>query len=190
MGFHLSCKDYPWQLNEIGGAYPWVIPGWYTAGSSTITIAAGRVYYIPIFVSEQHTYDRIGIDVDADAGTLARLGIYKWSGGLPGALILDAGTVATNAIAAVAAVINQVLERGYYFMAIVADNTPTLASPSTSFLAPPVQGMDNTCSLRAEYVVLVVDGEGGQVAGGLADPAVAPTSAIAAAYCTVMLRGT
>jgi len=184
-------EHYPRRLDDIGGAYPWVIPGWWVSNSAAIAIVVGRLYYTPIFVNERRIYDRIGVSVwiGGGAGTLARLGIYGWSDGLPGALILDAGTVPTIAMGAQSININQTLERGHYFLALVGDATPQLFSPSTTTCVPPVQGMSAILSPSVGEVILYLDGRVADVAGGLADPAPAPTAASDVTDAHVVLRG-
>jgi hypothetical protein len=60
-----------------------------------ITLVANKMYALPFLTDETRAFDRISIQVTTAgaAGTLARLGIYNDSGGLPDALVLDAGTV-------------------------------------------------------------------------------------------------
>lgn len=72
----------------------------------------------PIIIPQRTTFTRIGIRVVTGvASTVARLGIYKMLNGVPNALVLDAGTVATatnNTDAEIT--ISQVLEAGAYFL--------------------------------------------------------------------------
>ena len=86
-----------------------IIPGQYyhsdmvNAGSGTASTLAGRMYFQRLWFPGQ-TIDRMAIEVTTgDAGN-ARLGLYLDNGsGIPGALLLDAGTVDTTSIALVEA---------------------------------------------------------------------------------------
>ena len=125
----------------------WVLPGWYFDALTGIAVAANRIYYTPIYVSESVSYDRIGINVTVGdgAGGLADLRIFEWDTGVPGDLILSAGTVSTNAAAAVEIIIAQSLGPGLYFLAIRCDNTPTISALSNiaaaGMLSAPVSGI-------------------------------------------------
>lgn len=62
----------------------------------------------------------IGVEVTTlAASSSVRLGIYADSGGFPGALILDAGTVATTATGAAEAAISQVVSAPAVWLAVV-----------------------------------------------------------------------
>lgn len=182
--------SYPYKLKPV--TVRWVIPGWFAVATGSPIIVAGNLDYIPIWVEEATTYIRIGIRVTGAGagGTLARLGIYEWSAGLPGALVLDAGTVAVDAAPAnVEIIIAEALTRGYYFLAFVSDGTPTLQGLGVaSAIKTPVAGLAVTAGATLDLVIPRVAGRAGDVAGGLADPAPAPTSTQSALLATVWLR--
>jgi Collagen triple helix repeat (20 copies) len=78
---------------------------WYasgTPGSSAAPFADNMMYYVPFPVQSGIALDRIGIYLQGagQSGALIRLGVYADSGGgLPGARLVDAGTVdGANAI--------------------------------------------------------------------------------------------
>lgn len=79
---------------------PGVIPGMYyisqglTMANTSITITAGRAHYQPIFLPG--IVDTMTMEVTTGAAGAARLGIYRDSGGLPGALLQDFGTIDTT----------------------------------------------------------------------------------------------
>jgi hypothetical protein len=108
---------------------------WYIAGCTagvgltTVAVLANRIYarsFTAPFDSGV-TVDRLGIEVTTAAGTLCRLGLYTYNNGYPDQLLIDAGTVSTAGIAAVAATISQALIPGQrYFAVAVFDGTPTL----------------------------------------------------------------
>ena len=109
-----------------------------TAPNSTQTLAlsANTLYVIPYAVGDTATFVRIGIDVTtADAGKNARLGIYAWSNGVPGARILDAGTVSVGSTGVKEIVINQALNAGMYGLALVSDGAPTVRANSVAPVA-------------------------------------------------------
>lgn len=104
---------------------------WYTTQRVTTTTATpstGEVYAVPIIIAKAITFVRIAVEVTAaaTAGGLARLGIYADDGnGMPGALVLDAGTVATDgATGAKEITISQALGPGVYWLVV----NPTVAS--------------------------------------------------------------
>ena len=79
----------------------WSAPGWWWNNDTAQAPTANRTYYMPIYVPVATTYIRIGINVsggDGGGGT-ADLRIFEWASGVPGDLILSAGTVNTNGAA-------------------------------------------------------------------------------------------
>jgi hypothetical protein len=88
-----------------------------SAGSNG-TITTNRLYAIPFFVGSSTSFDRIAIISIAVANSSVRLGIYADSNGKPGALILDAGTVATTSTANATITINQTLSGLVWLVAV------------------------------------------------------------------------
>lgn len=118
-----------------GGAY--LNPGFYittSATRSTIQLGANSELTTPIWILNTGTIDRIAIEITAagTAGTVIRLGIRSDNGtGKPDALMLDAGTVAGDAVALVEQSISQVISvPGLYHLTVTPQNTgatlPTL----------------------------------------------------------------
>jgi len=97
-------------------------------GASTQGLTANFLCASPLIVARDITVDRIAIDVTtADAGKVARLGIYNLGVNLaPGTLLLDAGVVSLNAVGVQALVINQALPKGIYFPTLVCDSNAAL----------------------------------------------------------------
>lgn len=92
-----------------------------------VLIAANLFDAFPFPVTETTTYDKIGIKVDTAgaSGTSARLGVYKDNGSqYPGGLLVDAGTVPTDATGVQTLPINLTLERGIYWLARNSDGGP------------------------------------------------------------------
>jgi len=103
--------------------------------TGTANVASTNVtYYTPIRFSESVTLDRIAITTNFTgfSGTASvRLGIFANTNGKPGALILDAGTVAPIAAATSYAItINQALSAGFYWVAM---NTITAATTNVYY---------------------------------------------------------
>lgn len=175
--------DFPRDLKTP--VVRWVIPGWYWSGHVNQAAIAGRIYYQPIFVPEDTTYDRIGVYVstgDAAGGT-CDLRVFEWNAGLPGALVLSAGTVSTNADGAKEIAISQLLSRGFYFLATRFDQTPTMAAiGTTGIVSAPVGALAESNAVTAMAQITQY------VAAAYADPAPAPTASATSAYCTVRLR--
>jgi hypothetical protein len=117
-------------LDPISGSY------YRTPTNNTILTGAStanRTYYTAIQFSESVTLDRIAIATGSNfSGTASvRLGIFANTNGKPGALILDAGTVAPSALStAYSITINQTLAAGVYWF---ANNTITAAGTNTYY---------------------------------------------------------
>jgi hypothetical protein len=172
--------DFPRRLRPSLTRY--VLPGWFVSFSTLTTMTSGRIYYIPIFVSETTAYDRICINVYSEASGTADLRVFAWSNGLPGSLILSAGTVDTGSSGEKSISINLTLGRGYYFLAVRCSSTPTLYGPNTGYaVVPPVQGFSTSGGPACGSVVLTVDAE-------YSDPAPTPTGGATAPYAVVYLR--
>lgn len=106
---------------KTGGAYYFMPPGAGTVGTLTTTLALLQA--TPVYLPAGITIDRIGIRVTGGSGlgTLLRLGIYANTDGLPGALILDAGTVAANSVAHKEITVSQAISTaGWYWLVGVA----------------------------------------------------------------------
>lgn len=94
---------------------------------------------VPFWVGAAKTFDRIACAVTtAAAGSSVRLGIYADTGeGAPGALILDAGAVSGETVAAPEATISQTLSPGWHWLAAVNQGgNPTLRCTSGTALMP------------------------------------------------------
>ena len=138
----------------------WTSPGWYWTDPFSSVVTANRIYYMPIYVEETTTYIRIGIEVNAGdgAGGVADLRIFEWDNGVPGDLILSAGTVSTNGAGLKEIVIAEALTPGYYFLAVRCDQTPTLVGPSPSLSTTvPVSGLSLTGNMINKGVILYDD---------------------------------
>ena len=159
----------------------WVMPGWYAASTCATAPTVGRIYYQPIFVEEMTTYIRIGVDVSLAAAGTADLRIFNWADGVPGALVLSAGTVDTGATGLKEITISQQLTRKYYFLAVRCTAACNLIGiPTTSALRTPVSGLQVTNTAPGGQI-LYVD-------AAYADPAPAPTGVLGVGFALVRLR--
>lgn len=96
---------------------------------STFTFAAaGHLVATPFVVTAPITLAAIGIEVTtAVAATTVRLGIYADNNGMPGAVILDAGTVSAAATGWQETATSQTLAPGVYWLAAVGQGgTPAV----------------------------------------------------------------
>lgn len=137
---------------------------------TSFAIIAATLYTIPFLVARDVTLDRlrINITVAGAGGTLARLGIYADDGTIrPGNLVLDAGTVAVDAVAEVEIAIAQALTPGLYWLALLSDGIPTLGAFSIAW--SPFQRIGSNYNMGGRYTVA-------QAFGALPDPAPAPTA--------------
>lgn len=110
------------------GAYP-TTGRWYRAPSygpvgANLTMVQNRLYLVPFRLAAGVTFDRIGADVATvgSAGAVIRLGIWASdaAGGLPGTLVLDAGTVqADTGTGSRAITISQALAAGVFWLGVV-----------------------------------------------------------------------
>jgi len=174
--------DFPMKLKPALTRY--VMPGWLISSGVTTDATAGKIFYTPIFVSETTTYTGIGIMVGTAAEGSADLRIFEWDNGIPGSLILSAGTVDTGTTGVKEIVINQQLARGYYFLAVRCTATPKLYGAGlTAVSAAPVSGFIKSGGANVRRVVLVVS-------AAYSDPAPAPTDAYEPNYAFVFLKET
>lgn len=93
---------------------------------TTVSMTSTVEYAVPLYVASAGTLSTLGIEVTiaGTAGTRLRLGIRGDDGtGLPGPLVLDAGTVAGDAIATVETTITYAVTPGIYWLTATAQIT-------------------------------------------------------------------
>lgn len=100
---------------------PWTVD----ASPVQVTLTANRFFLVPVFLSEERTWTRIGIRCQNwTSNKNVRLGIYNDAGGHPGTLVLDAGVVALAASSTSYEItISQTLTPGLYWLLAVAEST-------------------------------------------------------------------
>lgn len=123
--------------NGIGASLGMVSGNYYTANSSnsSANAIANRSHYIPIFVINTTTFDRIAIRTGSTfSGTaVVRLGIYNDNIGVPSTVVLDAGTVSATAANTVYEItISQSLSPGTYWLAFNSQTAATTNNYRTS----------------------------------------------------------
>lgn len=116
------------------------------SGGANFALAADRLFGMLLVVARDITVDRIAIEVTvADAGKVARLGIYNDGSNLyPGTLVVDGGEISVAANGIITATISEALTKGYYWVAIVSDGTPTIRGYGTGEGVIPQLGPTST----------------------------------------------
>lgn len=126
-----------WNAVGTSPLEAWYIAGVNNGSAGTATATTANTLRAFPFLAPARggcTVDRLGISVTAAgaAGTTCRLGIYAATSATniyPGALVIDAGTVSTAAIAVVSATISQALTPGrLYYAVCLFSGTPTVRS--------------------------------------------------------------
>lgn len=119
---------------------------------TNLTVTSNRLYALPIFVPQDSTYTGIGISVTTIGGSSARLGIYENLGGVPGDLLLDAGTVPTTTTGAKEISISEDLTSGWYWLTMVFNGAATISATDTNINVLPILGGANGGgSITAHY---------------------------------------
>lgn len=132
----------------MGSASQRLVSGQYirpkTSNVGSAQPAQGVLSAMPLDIGDSGTIATIGVNVTTagQAGALVRLGIYCDNGhGQPGQLLIDAGTVAGDAINKVETAVNLWVPAGRYHLAAVSQNCATTApilSGSSGTLDPPI----------------------------------------------------
>jgi hypothetical protein len=116
------------QLPYRSGAYYKTPNSQYT----NMTASHQTLYFTPIFINTSNTFDRIAIITAATflGSATVRLGIFQDNNGVPGNLVLDAGTVSPIAASTIYQItISQTLTTGFYWVAFCQQSTaPTTAT--------------------------------------------------------------
>lgn len=95
--------------------------GWYSSLSGSIdtrTLNEDRGFWVPVVVDRSLTVDRIGLELTSTAtgSPVVRLGIYSDSSGVPGTLLLDAGTIDGTSATYQEITISQALTAGRWWL--------------------------------------------------------------------------
>ncbi len=101
--------------------------------TSTFAPVVDRTYYMPFYVRQNNTFDRIGfVSGSTFSGTgVVRLGIYNDTDGFPSTVVLDAGTVSVTALNTTYTItISKTLPVGWYWLAF---NSQTVGSVNSFY---------------------------------------------------------
>ena len=80
------------------------------------------MYAVPVYVPVTSYCQAIGAEVsNLAAGKSLRLGLYADSGGVPGVLLTDAGTVSAAVADEVGLPLARWLRAGWYWLAVLSD---------------------------------------------------------------------
>jgi hypothetical protein len=134
--------------------HPGFRPDFYYGGVSdidaitTLKVTANRIIFTLFYVPVPTTFNRIGIDVTATHNSNARLGIYENNGfeAVPGNLVLDAGLVNCNTIGIKEITINQMIMPGWYWLAALFQNQPTVRAISNGEYDDYIMGLASSTS--------------------------------------------
>lgn len=132
------------------GTVPLVSGRYYRAPNGTLgtsaTLGVGTFRCVPKFIPSATTISRLGAEVSTvgEAGSKLRLGIYADDGTFrPGALVLDAGTIAgdSNTVQEITG-LSTTLSRGWYFFGgavqVVSVTQPTVRALAATFEYAPL----------------------------------------------------
>lgn len=114
--------------------HPGFRPDYYYGGASdidaitTLKVTANRIMFTLFYVPVLTIFNRIGIEITNTHNSNARLGIYENDNAeaVPSSLVLDAGLVNCNTTGIKELNINQSLIPGWYWLAALFQNTPTV----------------------------------------------------------------
>lgn len=127
-----------WPFYQSGRWIDWRRAfGFYPNVSSSYTPTSARLIGWPMVIHKRTAFDRISMQVTTQGTTSCamRLGIYRaGSDGLPGALVVDAGTPAADCMTtgAKTITINTTLDAGYYFLALAINHGGGVQFPAAS----------------------------------------------------------
>ena len=123
---HAALHRHMGGIPRRSGAYYATTP--HSALSTTSTLGNGTGRFSPWFVPRTTAFATIGAEITSagDAGSVLRLGIYADDGtGYPGALALDAGTIAGDSVAVQEVTVAFTLTPGLYWVGGVVQGVTT-----------------------------------------------------------------
>lgn len=106
-----------------------------TAATNSID-ASNTIYALPIFIAENAHITNIESDCEGSCSGNARVGVYTDVGGLPGSLLLDAGTSPLSIGTYNVSGLNAAVHPGQYWLVIDYSVNATIKSYSTNSLIP------------------------------------------------------
>lgn len=151
-------------------------PGWMIVrDDDSFTMTGGYITYVPIFVASSTTFTETVFNVAGagGGGSTMDIRIFAWNDGVPGAQVVNVGTVATASTGTKTITANYTLDRGFYFVAFRNNLAVTVNSINWSFpVSCPIGGMGPTTAPSSNFGNWV----GMYVNSAYADPAPAPTA--------------
>jgi hypothetical protein len=94
------------------------------------------LYLFPVKIDYAGSFTKIGVNsITAVSSDNARLGIYSNNNGVPGTLLLDAGAISLTATGDREITISQSLSPGWYWLAMVADQTTSVCADDSDLLS-------------------------------------------------------
>lgn len=120
--------------------------------TTSLTPVVGVLYAMPFYVPTSTTFTKIiSLVTTGVASSTVRLGIYSDTGGVPNALVVDAGTVstATSADAPITFGVAQTLTAGWYWLAIVAQTAAASLQAMSGNTVNAIGNVPTTGSIRA-----------------------------------------
>lgn len=116
VGQSLGAAGYP------AGHYHF--PGIGTYATSTIVCSANTLYAHPVHISQEVAITHLVATATSGAGNI-RLGVYTNANGYPGTLVAESASTSA-ATGSIEPAVSATLAPGWYWLAGVCDNTPTL----------------------------------------------------------------
>jgi hypothetical protein len=136
-----------------------------TSLTTSATLGNGNLRCTPFWVPSSLTLSKIGAEVTSagDAGSKLRLGIYADDGtGYPGALVVDAGTIAGDSATVQEITISQALTPGLYWIAcavqVVVTTQPTVRVLSANTIQTGATAIPTAGQLWMGYLQASVTG--------------------------------
>ena len=130
--------------------------------TTTAAQVANRWQFMRFVPNRSRALTRLALRVStaSPAGTTARLAIYRsLPNGLPGALLIDAGTVPTDAVGVIEAIINQAVEAGEeLWLASWFQSTPTTTAVAAVQGGAPV-GYQMSVTANSNWGAFVINGK-------------------------------
>jgi hypothetical protein len=137
---------------------------------SGTTSTVDRIYYLPLLIPRKSTFNTYAVRFGGNSGSSSnvfRLGLYAVDNGLPGSLILDAGSAAcggaSNSVRELA--IDLTLEAGFYYTAFVTNDSVLVVNRQNNNIGNVLHDMIGLVNLQ-------FDGRDSHLYENLADSAV------------------
>lgn len=127
--------------------------GYYSIGTwpqttTALTLSLNIAVLCPFIVPVRRSFDRIGANVStaatAASGGVLRAGIYRHDSGVPGALLVDGGTLSSETLGGKEWTVAESLDPGIYWLAVVAQVAACGVTALSSNSLPPFVSLTTT----------------------------------------------